>query len=105
MGRALVVADGEESLGNRWNAARSAPGPRHSAAPQRQLGEFLGVGTQDVEFAHATFNVDHIVLGGENHHVIGHFADNFAEQAGGEDQGAGLLDLGGDGGWIPVSRL
>ena len=97
-GAALVVADGEESLGNHGTQHALLQDHGILLLHRGQLGEFLGVGTQDVEFAHATFNVDHIVLGGENHHVIGHFADNFAEQAGGEDQGAGLLDLGGDGG-------
>ena len=63
-----------------------------------QFGELLRVGAQDVEFAHAAFDVDHIVLGGEEDDVVGQFSHDFAEESGAEDNGTGGLDVSGDSG-------
>ena len=78
----MVVADADVALG------------LHAG----QLGELLGIGGQDVELAHAALDVDHIAVGGEDHDVIGHLTNDLSKQAGREDQGALLLNLGGNGG-------
>ena len=60
-GAALVVADGEKGLTNHalaWIAAESG----NFGILRWQLGEFFRIGAQNVEFAHAAFDVDHIVF-------------------------------------------
>ena len=98
-GTALVGGDGEDGLAN--HGAQGSPLDFKAVGILLHLGqggELGGIGGQDVEFAHAALDVDGVVLGGEDHHVVGQLADDVPEQAGGEDQGAGLGDLGVQGG-------
>ena len=97
-GAGFVVADGKNGLSDHgfelflWNLEGILVFHR------RELGEFFGVGAQNVEFAQAAFDVDHVVFGGKDDDVVGEFADDFAEEAGAENKGAGGFDFGGDGG-------
>ena len=60
-----------------------------------QLREVVGAEAQDVEICVAAGDGDHhFVVGFENDHIVGHFADDVAEQAGVEDDGAVLGDVG-----------
>ena len=97
-GPGLVVADGEEGLADHGAQGVLLDGEAVFILDTGQLGEVLRVGGQDVEVAHAAGDVDHIAVGRKDHHVVGQFSDDLAEQPGGEDQAAALFDLGRDGG-------
>ena len=97
-GAALVVADGEQGLGDHGAQGGLGEGQAVLLVHGGQLGELLRVHAQNVELRQAALDVDHIALGGEDYHVVGQLADDLAEQPGGQDQGAGLCHLGGDGG-------
>lgn len=95
---ALVVADGEQGLADHGAQGGLGQGEGVLLVHGGQLGELLRVAAQDIELGQAALDVDHIALGGEDHHVVGHLADDLAEEPGGQDQRAPLGDLGGDGG-------
>lgn len=94
----LSLSDGKEGLGDHGAQHRLGESEAVDLVHGGQLGELLRVGAQDVEFREAALDVDHIAVGGEDHHVVGHFPDDLPEQAGGQDQGPLFRDLRGDGG-------
>ena len=95
---ALVVADGEQGLADHRAQGGLGQGEGVLLVHGGQLGELLRVAAHNIELGQAALDVDHIALGGEDHHVVGHLADDLAEEPGGQDQRAPLGDLGGDGG-------
>ena len=97
-GAALIVADGEKGLADHGLEPLLGDDKGVLILHGWQLGEFLWVGAQDVELAHAAPDVDHVVFGGKEDGVVGHLADDLAEEAGGEHQGALFLYIGGDNG-------
>ena len=97
-GAALVVGDGEESLGDHGAQGGLTDIDVALGLNAGQLGELLGIGGQNVELAHAAFDIDHVAVGGKDHDIIGHLAHDLAEQSGRQNKGTLLLDLGGDGG-------
>ena len=105
-GAALVGGDGEDGLSD--HGAQSGPPDLKLVSVLLHLGkggELGGIRGQDVELAHAALDVDGIVLGGEDHHIVGQLSDNVAKQAGGEDQGAGLGNIGVQGGANPSLQV
>ena len=96
-GPALVVTDGKEGLADHGSEDGLADDQGVLLVHRGQLGEFLRVGTQNVELGQAALDIHCIALGGEDHHVVGHLADNLTEEAGGQHQGTRLPNLGGDG--------
>ena len=84
-GSGLVVADGEEGLADHGAQGALFDGEAVFILDTGQLGEVLRVGGQDIEVAHAAGDVDHIAVGRKDHHVVGQFSDDLAEQPGGED--------------------
>ena len=63
----------------------------------RQLGIIGGAEAQDVEICVTAAEVDHqFVVGGEGDHVVGHAADDVAEQAGVQDDVAALRNVCGN---------
>ena len=100
-GAAFIIADGEQCLGDHGAQRALLHGKGVLLVHGRQLRKFLRVCSQDVELRQTTFDVHHIVVCGKDYHVIRHFPDDLAEQAGREHQGTGLLDLCGYGGLDP----
>ena len=83
-GTGFVVADGEEGLTDHGAQGALLDGKAVFILHAGQLGKVLRIGGQNIEMAHAAGDVDHIAVGGKDHHVVGQLADDLAEEAGGE---------------------
>src|SRR5699024_527579 len=85
---AFVVADGKNGLGNHGFQLGLGQEQGILVLHRGQFGKFLGIGAQNVEFAGATGDVYHILVGLKGNDVVGQLSDDLAEQPGSQHQGA-----------------
>ena len=92
-GTALVLADGEDGLADHGTEGLLGDLQGVLVFHVGQLREVLGVDAHEVELTHAAGDVDLQVFLLENDGVVCHLADDLTEKAGGQDHGAGFLDI------------
>ena len=96
-GAAVVGAHGEDGLADHGPEGLFGEGQGVLVFHCGQLREVLRVDAEQVELAVSTGDVDFQSLLLEQDHVVGQLADDLSKQAGGEDHGTGLGDIGLDG--------